>query len=272
MSEGTGFERVSGEKADLLYGFVDPDVISEDLGFDPTSLTPDQDTAVLSVMQSRAQFVVNGIAAELRTREHDILEKIVEKTVAIHGLKEEVEKLQETLVELRGTSVRFGDSVPDPEERTVHRERQFEQIARNRRYETALRLAKDESPFTLVLSERQGQRSLSAWVENFGYAIDEGYESKYNVRASATRAANCLDRIQIGTPTQLDWLAGRAAVAGYEVHASGTLVHVQDPVSFFGFMKDIPNFGPQSAIAVLCIADMQREQGLAEQVAATPKI
>lgn len=238
---------MASEHREKLDDFVNPEKLQGDFSWLVTISDEEMTIAAEAIAHDRAQFVVNAVAAELNQRRDDLCE-----IRSLLGSRLNLIDADLSLIDASLTN-------PNHKERELLRKRieWFEYKGKRGRFINSL---VDEEPFVLWLKPTSKDQTpgLIDWVTEYKAEIID----RYGIHASNfTRAAKNLPKA--GHPE--DWVYrmedGAAEIIKSDSPASGEIgLRIDDPRKFIKAAFDLPGFGVHSAVALLCIADMQRQQ------------
>jgi hypothetical protein len=233
------------EKLGKFEQFIDIEAIRQPLS---EVLPADEvDIVVRAIQKDHAQFVVDAIVSELNQRVSDLYARR-------NDLKAEVAHTDKIISLIESTL-----GMPESKSRVILSSRAdlFRINGWTDEWDDCLR---KEPPFVLWLepvrhSEYLHHPTLWSWVRSHSDEIKQKFGS---YSTAFTRAARCLERVPLD-----EWGEGRG-ISGIINHENEQInyigIVVGDTRKFIGEALDISQFGYKSAAAVLCIADMQREE------------
>lgn len=247
-------------ETDLIRNYVDGDVIAE--SFAGSGLSPEEvDAAVGAIQVSRAQFVVDSIAVELVQKRAVLLMDREEAVRQLAGIDAQLAEFGSNTVSSEPEDHTLLDSGPE-------RYRKF--LGANMNHGDLQKALESEPPFVLWFTVKRftptvGDYSLRDWVNGHMGDIKEMYDDR---STQFIKTANLLSR-HLGNRSQIDMLKEAGYIAQEEMHDGDDRrgLRIDRPGEFILYTSSYINFGVQSAIITLAIADMQRQ----EQTAAKPE-
>lgn len=231
------------EALDRIHQWAVAEDINRAIVTDALGNSTAADTAIRGIQTERAQLVVDTLAQELADRKQRLLGAKEELIVQLAGVETELAEFDAN-VNSATTLVNYLEIVP-----TVLRS-EF------------LAATEKLPPFTLEIPTREGypgQLSLVDWVKDRTDKLKDLYGDSSQV--SFTRAANVLLR-NWWSPVVLNTLRDRSVISEHEpIEQDGQVIGqrliVNSPAAFLRGASGLTNMGQKSALALVCIADVQ---------------
>jgi hypothetical protein len=200
------------------------------------------DVASGAIQKERAQWVVNGIAAELGQR-------AIGLTAKKESLTDELRQVQDGL-DIISSTFNFKSQL---REGALTSDNLVGLYDKQLSYESERRIMQDQGPFNLRLaSDARNIPSLNRWVERARLELESTYGS--HIKRSMSRAATVVDRAVLDSASRLSDV--QDAVVLEELHGEPTL-RINDPEKVLSDLFDERNFGHKSLIGLLCLAHFQ---------------
>lgn len=241
------------ENRAVIDEFVDRDSVKgsfeflcEDLDHDEMAL------AIDVVVQSRAQFVIDAVLSELVARKRALL---TQRTT----IEDEARELTSQVNEInRVMGFSHTDEREGLDQRAKDRSKWFDSKIKEPQF---MRDIEENEPSFVLWFQLAGihrKPVLTPWVHDHYDELREKYGKHVG---NFERATNCLARASVETWTSDG--VGEVIISDEDSIEVGIVI--DNPYQFINRALCITNFGLKSAVALMCIADMQRAERQARQ-------